>query len=124
ALQTEDLFSRFPDITDWLIVDPSGNIVQKSPNAVIHRDNPFIQFIKWTQKKSVDLKLADIQIMELETEKRTVIISFPNSSEVEYFLVLYMDPVERNALHEELNRLNWNDLKQMMEGNDIHEETR
>lgn len=114
----EELFSRYPDITDWLILDANGQIVTASSKTVAEPDNKFIQLVQWTRDKSIDLKLADVQIMELESEKRTIIISFPNALEIEYYLVLYRVPAERSALHEELRQLNWNDLRQLMERNE------
>lgn len=119
---TEDLFRRYPDITDWMILDADGRVVKSSSKTADESDNKFIQLVQWTRDKSIDLKLADVQIMELETEKRTIIISFPHASEIDYYLVLYRVPIERSALHEELSQLNWNDLRQLMERDDTYEE--
>lgn len=104
----EKQLDRLPGLSGWVLIESNGEVIESSKEEFETAGASLSKLLGWISLNTEDLGVEPLQLLELDTEKGSIIVLFPRDREEEARLVLFLDQeMYQNQVRETLSRLNW-----------------
>jgi hypothetical protein len=104
----QEQLKHVPGLSGWVLIEATGEVIDSSEERFETIGASLSKLLGWIHQNTGDLGFEPLHLLELDTEKGSIIVLFPSVPEEQARLVLFLDTeTYKNQIRETLSQLNW-----------------